>query len=125
MAISAVRRAAAYAAKLDSAVVKTRIDARKTDMISEAGAAQADQASIEAKTRAVIGGATVAVQTILVPAYLAFSRKLGALVRKHSGKTATAEAQLQGDLWVARGLDTAVIDAIALDVHGLTIDTSP
>jgi hypothetical protein len=94
-------------------------------MIAEAGTEQAIQADTEAKTRAVIGGATVAVQSILVPSYLALSRKLGALVRRHAGKTATAEAQLQGDLWVARGLDTAVVDAIALDVHGLTIDTSP
>jgi hypothetical protein len=121
MAVSAVRRAAAYAAKLDPAVVETRLIARKTDMISEAGVSAASQADIEAKTRAVLGGAAAAVNVILVPSYLAYAKKLGKIVSTHPGKTATAEAQIVKTAWTSRGLTSAVCVAIAADVFGLTV----
>jgi hypothetical protein len=120
MAVSAVRRAAAYAAKLDTTVVKGRLDARKTSMISEAGIAQANQADIESKVRAVLGAAAAAVPVTLVPFYLAFARKVDKIQRTHSGKTVAAEAQIVKTAWTSRGLVSAVLNAIDLDCFGIT-----
>jgi hypothetical protein len=125
MAVSAVRRAAAYSSKLDPAVVATRLTARATDMKAEAGASAAEAADLDDKVRSVLGGATAAVSSILVPAYLAFGRKLGKLNRTHNGKTFAAEALLVGVLFFGRGLDADVLNAIALNVFGIVIDVDP
>jgi hypothetical protein len=120
MAISAVRRAAAYAAKLDPTVVSTRLTARKSEMISEAGGAAANMADIEAKCRAVLGGAGSAVPVLLVGMYLSYAKKLSKVVAAHSGKTAAAEAQILKTAWTSRGLTSAVLNSIALDLFGIT-----
>jgi hypothetical protein len=125
MAVSAVRRAAAYAAKLDPAATATRLTARKVDMVSEAGASAAVQSDIDDKVRAVLGGAATAVGVLLVPGYLAFGRKLGKLVRTHNAKSAAAEAALVGAVFLGRGLTDVVLEAIALDVFGIVIDLTP
>jgi len=125
MAVSAVRRAAAYNAKLDPATTALRLTARSADMKAEAGASAAQAADLDDKVRAVLGGAATAVQSILVPAYLAFGRKLGKLNRTHNGKTFAAEALLAGVVFFGRGLDALVIEAIALNVFGIVIDVNP
>jgi hypothetical protein len=125
MAVSAVRRAAAYSSKLDPAVVALRLTARAADMKAEAGASAAQAADLDDKVRSVLGGATAAVPSILVPAYLAFGRRLGKLNRTHNGKTFGAEALLVGVLFFGRGLDPLVLEAIALNVFGIVIDVDP
>jgi hypothetical protein len=120
MAVSAVRRAAAYAAKLDTTVLKARVDARKVSMISEAGVSAANQADIEAKTRSVLGGAGTAVPVTLVAMYIAFARRVGKIVATHSGKTVAAEAQIVKTAWTSRGLTSAVLNSITLDLYGIT-----
>jgi hypothetical protein len=125
MAISAVRRASAYSAKLDPATTASRLTARSADMKAEAGAAAAVAADLDDKVRSVLGGATAAVSSILVPAYLAFGRKLGKLNRTHNGKTFAAEALLEGVKFFGRGLDADVLNAIALNVFGIVIDVDP
>jgi hypothetical protein len=125
MAVSAVRRAAAYSAKLDPATTAARLTARSADMKAEAGSAAAVAADLDDKVRSVLGGATAAVSSILVPAYLAFGRRLGKLNRTHNGKTFAAEALLYGVVCFGRGLDAAVLNAIALNVFGIVIDVDP
>jgi hypothetical protein len=52
--------------------------------------------------------------------YIAFARKLGKIVATHSGKTVGAEAQIVKTAWTSRGLTSAVLNSIALDVFGIT-----
>jgi hypothetical protein len=125
MAVSAVRRAAAYSAKLDPATTALRLTARKVDMVAEAGASAAVAADLDDKVRSVLGGAAAAVPSILVPAYLAFGRRLGKLFRTHNGKTFAAEALLYGVVCFGRGLDPLVLEAIALNVFAIVIDVNP
>ncbi len=125
MAMSAVRRAAAYSQKLDPTQTAARLTARATDMKAEAGAAAADAADLDDKVRSVLGGAATAVKSILVPSYLALGRKWGKLARTHNGKTFAAEALLVGVQFYGRGLDPLVIEAIALNVFGIVIDVNP
>jgi len=120
MAVSAVRRAAAYAAKLDTTVLKSRVDARKTSMIAEAGVSAAKQANIEGEVRSVLGGAAAAVPVTLVAMYIAFGRVIARIVATHSGKTVAAEAQIVKTAWTSRGLVSAVLNSITLNVFGIT-----
>lgn len=114
MVKSADRRKAKYQAKIDPDVMRARILAQQTDMVTNAEGAFANLAQIENEVKACIMNLTVTVPSIMVPAYMNVGRQLWKLQQKFSGTTYAAEAQLVLTKWQARGLIYTPLKAIAL-----------
>ena len=66
-----------------------------------------------------------AVPTVLYPFYLTFGRELFSLQGRISGPALAAEVANRKTLFVARGLDSAILDSIALDVFSISPPVSP
>jgi hypothetical protein len=77
---------------------------------------------IQVKQVCAEAGATV----IQIPFYLCFGREMWALTRNElSGEAMAVEAATQIAKWVARGLDTAVLESIRTDVFNVGAPVSP
>jgi len=119
MVRSSTYRASKYDAKIVGDVIKNRIDAQKTSMVSQAttqfGLLVAKEEAIKEKLT------TWGVGTIQVPFYLAYGRKIYGLSRKHAGDILHDEVCIAYDAWVSRGLDPYYLQSIAMDVFSVDI----
>jgi len=115
------RRISKYDAKLVGDVWKNRIDAQKSNMVSQFSSKANDIVAKEISTKGICE--TAGVSSIQVPFYMSYSRELWGLTLKHAGDILTNEAQLAKDKWAAvtRGLSGTILVAIAGDVYGITV----
>lgn len=75
------------------------------------------QSLIDQKVRTVLAAHPVLpVQRV---AYLCYGRQVGALLRRHTGKTLKNELRLIRMRWEARGLDPAVLEALEKAVRNV------
>ena len=117
MVKSAERRIARYKGKIDPDVYRSRISALGEEMKKEAEVGQTAVTNIQAQVRSILD--EHGINPVFAMPYQACAQELGALVRKFSGKTLEAEADLVLDKWYARGLVCEVLEDIA-KMFGIT-----
>lgn len=109
---------AKYVASTVSLKVAQRLDTMKSSYATVANSIAAKELEIQT----LLNGQTPAIQTADYPFYLAFGRQLWALgFRGINGTAATAQAQQYKIAWTTRGLDSATLIAIALQVFSITV----
>jgi hypothetical protein len=118
MVKSADARIKKYTAKYDPTVVSARFTATKDLAVSEAGVRFAEAAQMEATVKMLIED--VIPSPTLIPNYLAFAREVFAKSHKYGGLVLWNEAQAAKAKWVARDLDSDVLDSI-LAALGISI----
>ena len=121
MVRSAAYRASKYEAKIVGDVVKNRIDAQKTSMVSQATTQFSQLVAKEESTKTLLTGWGVSVA--LVPMYLSYARELYGILQSHTGTIAANEACLACKKWgdTKRGLDMYYLQVIATDVFELDV----
>ena len=112
---------AKYAAKFDSTVIGTRYTATKGIATDAFNLTDPVMAGFETQVKAdILPTGSPTIPSFLIPAYLAYMRQCYSMSRKYGGATLALEAQAQHDVWVARGLQTAVLIKIAA-LFGATV----
>lgn len=115
-----VRRSEAWLAKMDTTIIKARLDARLPSMGVQMQQAQTELYTIEQQTKAVMAGvAPPGISPIFVPFYLSFSRECYKAAKKFSGTTAVAKITAVADKWEGWGLNRALMIQIAAEVHDI------
>ena len=118
------RRIAKWNAKFDTTRVKAILDEMRPTMLANVTAVYPMITAMELQVKQVCDGAGVA--TIQYPFYLNFGRELWALTRKEvSGESLAKEAGTLIAKWVARGLTSAVLQAIRTDVFNVASPIAP
>lgn len=118
MVKAADNRLAKYTAKFDPTVHSARSTAIKTFAQTEFGVAASVYADLEARIKALIE-ASVPSPT-LMPFYLAAAREVTSKGNKYGGMVLFNEAQVVKAKWVARGLDSTLLDDI-LQACGINV----
>ncbi len=108
-----------YDAKITGDVVKARFDALKSVMVEQQEVRFSDLVNLENTVKSIVE--PKGVPTILIPHYLNFGRELYSITQRFSGATLNTEATLVYQKWKARGLDPALLKAIA---QAFGVDTS-
>jgi len=112
------RRIAKWNAKFDTERVKGALDAMRPTMLQNVTAVFPMITAMELQVKQVCDGEGV--PTIQYPFYLNFGREIWALTRKEiSGESLAQEAATLIAKWVARGLTSAVLQAIRTDVFNV------
>jgi hypothetical protein len=122
MKYSDVHRVEGYDAKYVAQTVALKVAARLDSMKSSFTGPTTSLFAMEQAVKAILDLDPAPIQTIQYPFYLCFARKLWALdYNGIGGAAATAAAQQYKTLWTTRGLESATLIAIALNVFGITV----
>jgi len=122
--IDPTRRIAKWDAKFDTTRIKATLDAMRPSMLQNVTAVTPMITAMEIQVKQVCDGAGSSV--IQIPFYLCFGREMWSLTRKElSGEAMAKEAALLIAKWVARGLDTPVLQAIRSDVFNVSAPIAP
>jgi len=103
MVEQATNRINKYSAKLDSDVIRSRVEALKDSMAQNIQHPVKRLVEIEERINMICG--KNGVSSILKPSYMAAGRELYRLVRIHQGATLANEAIIALTKWVQRGLN--------------------
>lgn len=118
MVRSAELRRKKYDLKVVPSVVADRFTALKPSMLEQVTTKYTDLVTMETDVKTkVLEPAGVA--TIQIPFYLNYARQLYSLTQRFSGKSLEIEAKIAHDKWVARGLTSDTLKAIA-ELFGIT-----
>jgi hypothetical protein len=118
------RRIAKWNAKFDTERVKATLDVMRPAMLANVTAVFPLITAMELQVKQVCDGAGV--PTIQYPFYLNFGREIWALTRKEvSGESLALEAATLIAKWVARGLQTSVLQAVRTDVFNVAAPIAP
>ena len=112
-------RISKYDAKNVGDVVKNRFDAQKLSMVSQYTASANAAAAIETSVGTQLDAWGVV--PTLKPFYMAFIRKVGKILRTHSGITAHDEICLSLTLWVGRNFDPFYLATLVLDNYAVNV----
>jgi hypothetical protein len=113
-----------YNAKYSAANLTRDLTAKEDLMKARFAAAAPLGTAMELSVKQVCDGAGVS--TLQIPFYLCFGREMWALNRKEiSGETLAIEAAVLIAKWVARGLTSAVLQAIRTDCFGVAAPIGP
>lgn len=122
MPINPSQRIAKWNAKFKTDRVKAVLDDQLPTMAANVSAVFPLIAAMELQVKQTLDALGVSIA--LYAYYLDFGRQLWRLTRKDiSGETAAMEADVLRQMWVARGLDTAVLAAIRSQVFNISIPT--
>lgn len=122
--IDPAKRIAKWDAKFDTTRIKGALDALRPSMLQSVTAVTPMITAMELQVKQVCDGAGASV--IQIPFYLCFGREMWALLRKElSGEAMAKEAALQIAKWVARGLDTTVLETIRTNVFNVSAPVTP
>lgn len=114
MVKAADNRLAKYNAKFDPTVHSARSTAIKTYAGIEFGVAAATYADLEARIKQLIENDVPS--PILLPFYLSAARELQSKADRYGGLVLFNEAAVSKAKWIARGLDSDLIDVIVAAV---------
>ena len=118
------RRIAKWNAKFSTERVKATLDEMRPAMLANVTAVFPLITAMELQVKQVCDGAGV--PTIQYPFYLNFGREIWALTRKElSGESLALEAATLIAKWVARGLQTSVLQAVRTDVFNVAAPIAP
>jgi hypothetical protein len=111
--------------KTETGKVKAILDDLRPDMLKRFEAAVASLCEMEVKARQTLNAAGV--HTIFYVPYLNYARQLYKLSRQQgiSGESFAMSAQVLLDKWAARGLDSAVLARIRMEVFDASTPTPP
>jgi len=115
MVLSAARRIAKYAAKIDGDVHKNRYDATREMSITSEEAYQPTAQALEEAVKTAIDGE----RAIYIPYYLIFGKQVWKALEKHTADTATLEINNAHAIWLLRGLVGATLDTVETTVRAL------
>ena len=113
--MSAQRRIAKYAAKIDGDIHKNRYDATKALSVASEDAYQPLAEALENAVKTAIDG----VQAILLPYYLIFGKQVAKALLNHTTATGQLEIDNAHAIWVQRGLVSATLDTVETTVKAL------
>ncbi len=118
------RRINKWNAKFNTERIKGTLDDMRPQMLSNVQAVFPQIALMEAQVKQTLDAAGVA--TIQYPFYLCFGRELWSMTRKEiTGDSAAKEAAVLVAKWVARGLTSAVLQAIRSQVFNIPAPPAP
>ena len=118
------RRIENWDAAYNTEQIKLRLDAKRPKMLQHVSAVQPMLAAMELQVKQVCDGKGV--PTIQYPFYLCFGREIWSLTRKEiSGESLALEAATLIAKWVARGLTSAVLQAIRTEVFSVGAPLAP
>ena len=118
------RRIEKWDAKFDTTNIKSTLDKMRPKMLEHVSATFTQIALMETQVKQVCDGAGV--PTIQYPFYLCFGREIWSLSRKEiSGESLAQEAARLIAKWVARGLQSPVLQAIRSDVFNVPAPIAP
>ena len=118
------RRIENWDAAYNTEQIKLRLDAKRPKMLQHVSAVQPMLAAMELQVKQVCDGKGV--PTIQYPFYLCFGREIWSLTRKEiSGESLALEAATLIAKWVARGLTSAVLQAIRTQVFNVGAPVAP
>jgi len=118
------RRIENWDAAYNTEQIKLRLDAKRPKMLQHVSAVQPMLAAMELQVKQVCDGKGV--PTIQYPFYLCFGREIWSLTRKEiSGESLALEAATLIAKWVARGLTSAVLQAIRTEVFSVGAPVAP
>ena len=106
-----VLRARKYDAKMDSTVIAARFAAQRDGMVEQMNAASAELSEVERKAKIVLEEQGVSV--VQIPMYLDFARQCYKIGKNHLEATRTNEVYYKYLVWLGRGLNGAILSAIA------------
>jgi hypothetical protein len=111
--------------KTETGKVKAILDDLRPDMLKRFEAAVASLCEMEVKARQTLNAAGV--HNIFYVPYLNYARQLYKLSRQQgiSGESFAMSAQVLLDKWAARGLDSAVLARIRMEVFDASTPTPP
>ena len=112
------QRIAKYNAKTDPVIVRRKVAAQLSTMMTAYAAHANEIVPVEEAVCAVLDQEKVKLIHLL---YLAYARQLWKYKKKYSGATLVLMAQSKKDQWLGRGLDDRVLRRLALDVFGITL----
>jgi len=122
MATNPAQRIAKWDAKFKTDRIKATLDDERPNMYMNVQAVFPLITAMELQVKQVLDGLGVSVAQYGM--YLAFGRELWSLTRKEiSGESAAMEADVKRQKWVARGLTTAVLEAIRSQVFNIPAPT--
>jgi len=118
------RRIAKWNAKYNTERIKATLDEMRPTMLQNVTAVFPMITAMELQVKQVCDGAGV--PTIQYPFYLNFGREIWALTHKEvSGESLALEAATLIAKWVARGLQTSVLQAVRTDVFNVAAPIAP
>jgi len=124
MPIDPTRRIENWNEKYNLERVAAILTAKRPKMLEHASSVVPLMAAMELQVKQVCDGAGV--PTIQYPFYLCFGREMWSLSRKDiSGESLAQEAATLIAKWVARGLTSAVLQAIRTDVFNVAAPIAP
>lgn len=123
---SSADRVANYDAKLNSSILKSRIDAMRDTMIANAAVEFGELENIENAAQAIlnttlIGDPPRPIPTIDYPAYYAFVRKAYSLSKRFSGVALDNAASIFAQTYKSRGYSGDVLETLASQLFGITL----
>ena len=122
MSMDPSQRIAKWDAKFKTDRVKSALDDMRPTMFTNVQSVFPQLTAMEIEVKQVLDGLGVSVAQYAM--YLAFGRELwGMLRREMSGESASMEAKVLSDKWVARGMTQAVLDAIRSQVFNIPAPT--
>ncbi len=122
--IDPTRRIAKWNVKFNTERIKATLDEMRPTMLQNVTAVTPMITAMELQVKQVCDGAGV--PTIQYPFYLCFGREIWALTRKEvSGESLALEAATLIAKWVARGLQTSVLQAVRTDVFNVAAPIAP
>ena len=108
MVLSAARRIAKYAAKIDGDVHKNRYDATRDLSIASEDLYQPNAEKLENDIKITIDG-TLAIE---LPYYIIFGKQVKKALENHTTLTAQMEIDTFHGIWEKRGLASATLDLV-------------
>ena len=125
MGKSAADRLANYVANTDPETVKTKLVAKRPQMISRETKVFANQESLEKRTKAILASEG-AVTAILVSQYICFVKHVNRLVGTYEGGAQlNAEVAVSLSGWKTRGLVEAVLIRLRDELFSIPAPTAP
>jgi hypothetical protein len=122
MPTNPAQRIAKWDAKFKTDRVKSALDDMRPTMFTNVQAVFPLIAAMELQVKQVLDGLGVSVAQYAM--YLAFGRELWGMTRREmSGESASIEAKVLLDKWVARGMTQAVLEAIRSQVFNIPAPT--
>jgi hypothetical protein len=124
MPIDPTKRISNWDEKYNLERINAILTEKRPTMLQNMSAVVPLLAAMEQQVKQVCDGAGV--PTIQYPFYLCFGREIWALTRRDiSGESLAIEAATLIAKWVARGLTTAVLQAIRTDVFNVAAPAAP